>query len=477
MDANRTLRQWLIFLAVILVGRTLLSSILPLTDFSEARYAEIGRKILVFNDWITLWFMEDVPFWGKPPLAFWSVAASFKVLGVSFFNDTATTEIYTLVTAAVVFRWVRIHWNQEVAVYVAVVFLGAWLTLQTAGAVITDPLLVLSTTVVMTCFWDAIHVRDRFSIWVMWIALGIGLLAKGPLAPVLCGLACGAWVIVYRQWKPFFSSVGGIMLIPGLIVMLLVAAPWYLAAERATPGFFDYFIVGEHFQRYVETEWPGDRYGGVKDQPLGMIWIYFLLASMPWSLFAVVRLLKRSNRIVVTQSYHDAPLLTGYLLCWTLAPLVFFTPAKNILITYVMPALPAAAVLIATRADAIIVPRRYLIHTASIAAIIFFLGFLGAWYVGGYENHRYNQRPIIRAYQAMNEVDPGPLIYTGAYRFSAVFYTRDNVKFSARPQSYYIDETFYVAVRDMWKGNPAKGRCEERFRHNEFTLWHCPARQ
>ncbi|HTM72428.1 MAG TPA: glycosyltransferase family 39 protein, partial [Pseudolabrys sp.] len=55
--------------------------LVPLMDTTEARYGEIARKMAELNDWVTPWFDYGVPYWGKPPLAFWLTATSFKVFG------------------------------------------------------------------------------------------------------------------------------------------------------------------------------------------------------------------------------------------------------------------------------------------------------------------------------------------------------------------------------------------------------------
>lgn len=464
-------RYWLLFLLVFVVGRLLLSTLLPLTDFSEARYAEIARKILLYDDWTTLWFFPDLPFWGKPPLAFWSVAVSFMTFGVNELAARLPSLIYTLLTAGIIGVWTSRYYPRGTAIGAAAIYLSTFITLQTAGAVIMDPLLVLSTTLVMASFYEAVTRRDVLAAYLMWIALGIGLLAKGPLALALCGLAAGTWVLVYGEWRRFFT---GVRLFSGLVVMLAVAAPWYFAAEQKTPGFIDYFLIGEHIKRYLEPEWSGDLYGGVKDQPLGTIWIYFLAASLPWSLFAIVRACRRRTREGLMASYRAAPLFTGYLLCWLLLPPLFFTPAQNILITYVMPAMPALAILIAGRFELLVLPQRFWPASVIATSLVFFAGFWAIWQLE-FEDHHYNQLPLIRAYQALAKTDPGPLIYTGAHRFSAEFYTRSQVVFTARPDAYVTSSTFYVAVRDMWAGSPVPGRCKDTLHHSEFTLWYCPA--
>ena len=127
--------------------------------------------------------------------------------------------------------------------------------------------------------------------------------------------------------------------------MLALALPWYVMAEIRTPGFLQYFIVGEHFLRFVDPGWQGDLYGTAHKRPYGGIWLDWLLATMPWGLAGLWLFLRPGQ---------DAPLRTrlaslardplrAYLLLWGLAAPAFFTLSGNILWTYVLPSLPPLA--------------------------------------------------------------------------------------------------------------------------------------
>ena len=74
-----------ILLGLLLLARLVGMAAAPLMDTTEARYGEIGRKMAELNDWVTPWFDYGVPYWGKPPLAFWVTAISFKLFGVNEF--------------------------------------------------------------------------------------------------------------------------------------------------------------------------------------------------------------------------------------------------------------------------------------------------------------------------------------------------------------------------------------------------------
>ena len=79
-------RAVLVLIGLLLLARLIGMAVVPLMDTTEARYGETGRIMAELNDWITPWFDYGVPFWGKPPLAFWVTAASFKAFGVSEFT-------------------------------------------------------------------------------------------------------------------------------------------------------------------------------------------------------------------------------------------------------------------------------------------------------------------------------------------------------------------------------------------------------
>tara|TARA_R110002073_G_scaffold37621_7_gene108408 strand:+ start:3581 stop:5053 length:1473 start_codon:yes stop_codon:yes gene_type:complete len=467
---------WTVFFVVLLAARLFWSSYLPLMDFSEARYAEMARKILDYNDWITLWFTQDLPFWGKPPLAFWSVAVSFATFGINEFASRLPSLLFTLATAFLLYRWMRREHSADIGLVAATVYLASWLVVHTSGAVITDPLLTLATTMVMIGFWRAIIHQDRTFVWIMWIGLGMGLMSKGPVALVLCGLACGAWVAMNNEWRRWWANIA---LFRGLALMLAIALPWYVLAELKTPGFIQYFIVGEHFLRFTETAWSGDLYGGVKDQPHGTIWVYMMVALLPFSPIVFLRLFTNRGFRALKESLKKDRSFTIYLLAWFLIPLLFFTVAQNILITYVLTVLPAAAVLIALHLDNWLVPRRWLMPFVITSTLVFFTLYSVAYdrYI---KDHHYNQKPMVMKYQELNKIDPGPLVYWGAPRFSVIFYTGDNVIFPGpKVGEHLYDTTVYHAVRDMWahamKSPPFSDRCTDVMYHAEYTLWYCPA--
>jgi 4-amino-4-deoxy-L-arabinose transferase-like glycosyltransferase len=441
--------RWLWVLAAALVlARLAVMAKLPLMDTTEARYGEIGRKMAALGDWITPWHADGVPFWGKPPLSFWLTAASFKLLGVSEFAARLPHFACGVLMAWLVWDLGRRR-DAAMARLAVAVLAGSALFWVSAGAVMTDAALVLGTTLCMHAFWTALHApaaaQRRRAGWLFFLGLALGVLAKGPLALVLACTPPLLWTAWTRGWR---QVLGRLPWLRGTALMLALALPWYVLAEHRTPGFLTYFIVGEHWHRFVTPGWQGDLYGSAHRYAPGTIWLFAAVALMPWTL--LLPLAAWRSR---TQARQPSPPGTrawcGYLLLWTLTPLLLFTPARNIIWTYPLPALPSAALLIAgwlvRRTQA--APRWVAAGLGGSLLLVAVLWTAG-WRTGQIEQA--SARAAVRAYEARRSGGE-PLVFVGGRVFSAAFYSRDQARLVDRAQDIPADlvsQGAFVALAD-----------------------------
>ena len=339
-------RMLLWALAALVLARLISLALYPLMDTTEARYGDIARRMVERSDWITPWFTDDQPFWGKPPLSFWATALGFKLFGINEFAGRLPHLILGFSVATLI--WLYAKRQSARAAWHAVALLSASLLfIVSSGAVMTDMSLVLGTTLVMVGFWFAM--RDdagKSWPWQSLMALGfvIGLLAKGPLALVLCGMPIGVWLIWQRRVVDAWRRVAWLRIV---LLVLVFSLPWYVMAELRTPGFLNYFLVGEHWHRFVTSGWTGDKYGSAHAFPRGGIWLFALGAVLPWPFFLLPLkfFLRRQSDLYSSGKVNDGK--RSYLLLWGLWPCVFFTLSGNIIWTYVLPGLPALAILVA----------------------------------------------------------------------------------------------------------------------------------
>lgn len=197
---------WLLALAAILLSRFVGMAIFPFADTTEPRYAEIARLMVETGDWITPWFEPGVPFWGKPPLSFWSQAAAIKLFGLSEFALRLPSWLATIGMVYLTWRLALQLWGSHVARWSALIFSSMALTYVSAGAVMTDAFLALGTTLSLVSFCLATQEQGFAWRWLFFLGLTIGLLSKGPLAAVLVGIPIVLWLFVSRRETQRFES-------------------------------------------------------------------------------------------------------------------------------------------------------------------------------------------------------------------------------------------------------------------------------
>jgi len=251
-----------------------------------------------------------------------------------------------LLTLALLYGLVKRLYDRELAVLSVTVLMSTGLFFVISGSVMTDPALTAMTTLIMVAFARVMTGADvkppRRWQFLFFTGLGLSILAKGPVAWILTGVPIAAWTIMRGQvreaWRrfPWFA---------GLLWTLLLAVPWHLLAERETPGFLDYYFIGEHWKRFTVSDWKGDLYGSAHEKAKGMIWLFAVVGTLPWSLFAVTVWRRAWSRRSAAAVLRDPARL--FLWLWFLTPMVFFTAAGNISLYYVLPGLPGFAVLTA----------------------------------------------------------------------------------------------------------------------------------
>ena len=404
------LRLLLVLVAVAAAVRLATLGMYPLMDTTEARYAEIGRRMAELGDWITPWIGDGVPFWGKPPFSFWMTAGSFQLFGTGAFAARLPHWLCGILVAWLLWNWADRRSRRE-AVYVLALVAGSALFFAAAGAVMTDMALALGMTMAMRGFWLR---EDRLLI----VGMAIGLLAKGPLALVLAGLPIGAWAIATGNLRRVFAELRWVR---ALLWILALVLPWYALAEWRTPGFLEYFLVGEHWHRFTMSGWSGDLYGHSHAFPRGTIWMFAVLALMPWSVLLPIAAWRW--RHLATPAAPADRSLTVYLACWALAPCVLFTLSGNILWTYVLPGLPAAAMLAAlwlARLPAGPVERRLLAGGVALTSVVG-LGLIVSFNAGGWDDET-STRSLVREYDA-RRADGEALVFYLKLPLSGSFYS------------------------------------------------------
>src|SRR6202040_3531820 len=153
----------------------------------------------------------------------------------------------------------------------------------------------------------------------------------------------GGYLLVTRNWRHLLKM----RLASTAIVFLAVAAPWHVLATLRNPpvgeakGFFWFYFINEQIYRYLNLRVPRD-YDKV---PLLIFWGLLLVWAFPWTFHAVKSLQQIPLRFRDWSKDADRPLRAALLLAvWAAFVLVFFSFSTR-QEYYVLPALPALAVL------------------------------------------------------------------------------------------------------------------------------------
>lgn len=470
----------LLLLGVVVFSRFLTMYFMPFEDFTEPRYANIARMMAETGDWITPWFDYGVPFWGKPPLSFWLESASFRLFGVTEFSARMPSWLVTATSGYLVYLTAKRFSGQRVALWTVLILFSMSGIYIAGGAVMTDTFLLLGMTLSIVSLIMVFDGQKRGWQWSFFIGLAIGLLAKGPIALVLTGGSVFIWLAWTYNWKTLFYSLPWVR---GTLLMLLLAVPWYVIAELKTPGFLEYFILGEHFYRFIEPGWSGDLYGDAHIRPYGMIWLFLLIATLPWGLLLIAVLVYRMIRkksLIPGSEFSAITDTNKWLISFALTPALFFTLSGNVLWTYLLPGLPPLALLSGKVLTKWLDQAR--LFSMSRLILIFFVPVTVSsvvLYASSQTDLIESEKYLVNVYNKTGLEKAGPLYYVGILPYSARFYSAGKAKRLDLGKAIDtiknpVRKYTYLAIRDDQKAefmNHCMINCKKLARDMRYTLY------
>jgi 4-amino-4-deoxy-L-arabinose transferase-like glycosyltransferase len=412
MQRKETLNNpafYYITLTIIIISRLILNAGIPLMDKTEARYAEIARIMAETGNWVTPQIDYGTPFWAKPPLSTWLSAISIKMWGVNEFAVRFPSFVISILLLLLIRP--TVHRLKINLIIPALVLFTIPEFLLHVGVVSTDMSLLLSLTCIMIAFWEGFNGGKAFWKYLFFIAVGVGLLAKGPIVLVLTGPPILLWVVWFKNVKKTLTIFPWVL---GILIVILITIPWYYLAEQRTPGFLDYFLVGEHYKRFFDSTWKGDKYGFPKTQPLGIIWVFLLSLSVPWIIFLINKVARLKQTL-----FKDSWLT--YLFFWIIWTPIFFTTSKSLIHTYILPTSVPLALFVATFWNELKNKKIY-VYTALVLPAISIIIIIVSFISGVFQNNTNTDKYILQ-----NKSDIS-LYYLGDKTYSSQFYSRGNVK-------------------------------------------------
>lgn len=381
----------------------------PLALPDEGRYVGVAWEMLRSGDWLTP-TLDGLPFFHKPPLFYWITGASMSLFGLNEGAARAAPLIGAWLGSFSIYLFVR-HWWGERAARLTLLALLVQPLLYIGGQYANLDMLVAGCiTATILLLAHAVLNMERGlafgrALLAAYAMAALGVLSKGLIGAVIPALVLLAWLALLRRWRVMLSLLS----VPGLLVFLALAGPWFVAMQSRFPDFLDYFFVVQHFKRFAAS-------GFNNPQPFWFYPAVLLLFSLPWLpwLYRQLGLSRDAQR--------DPKRLLMWV--WVVVVVAFFSMPKSKLLGYVLPAVPPLAFLMADGFMRLVTPsrrqqRQWWISVAlsalfSIAAVIGFTVY-----------PRESSRQLAQALTAARKLSE-PVFMLNDYFYDVPFYAKMN---------------------------------------------------
>jgi 4-amino-4-deoxy-L-arabinose transferase-like glycosyltransferase len=305
----------------------------------EPRYAQVAREMLDRRDWITP-VLGGHAWLEKPPLYYWQAMLAYSALGVTDVAARVPAAMDATLLVIAVYVFFR-KFRRGVEIDAALITASSAGVIGYAHAASMDMALTATFGIGMLAWWAWRESGHRIYLALFYVCMALGMLAKGPVAPFLAA----AIIICFALGTRDLHLVLKTLWLPGILLFLTIALPWYVAVQLRNPQFFREFILQHNLARFSS-----DLYH--HRQPF---WYYIpitAVALMPWTVFVIaafaesVRNWWRNRRSVSFEP--DLQLqFRVFACCWLVVPVAFFSLSQSKLPGYILPAIPAGTVLLA----------------------------------------------------------------------------------------------------------------------------------
>ena len=392
----------------------------PLLLPDEGRYASVALEMLHGDGWLPT--LNGLPFFHKPPLFYWLDMAAMQLFGVGPFSARFGSMLGGWLMGASMYLALK-RWHGPRLALLALVVLATSPFFFVASQYANHDMLVaglISTAIV--ALLRAVEQPPAVDLgWLAGAAAACALatLAKGLIGFVLPVMVLGPWLLAQGRWR----QVVGLLHPLGWLVFLLLAAPWFVVVQLRYPGFFDYFVMEQHFRRFAQSS-----FNNV--QPFWFFLPVIPALMLPWAAWLPA---------AAVRAWHARTPLTGLYAWWIVAIVGFFSLPSSKLVGYVLPALVPVSILMAVAVER--APRR-LVQTAGALAVVLCLAIVG---VIAWQAPKSNRGAALALAQAMAPGDT--VVMVDDYLYDIPFYAglQDPVVFASdwtNPQ---------LATQDNWR--------------------------
>src|SRR5713226_4940143 len=315
-----------------------------LLDDADSVNAGITREMILRHDWVTL-HVNGVRYFEKAPLLYWMMASSFKLFGVHDWSARLPLALGVLSLLYAVFFLGRRVFTETGGLYAAFATGFAFGPYIFTRFLIPDILVGLWFILSLAFFFRTMEEPEpsRFACWGLAAVSALNVLTKGLIGLVFPAAAIGLYLLLTASLR----HLSKMRLVSSTLIFLVIAAPWHILAGLRNPdqgnvrGFFWFYFVNEHFLRYLNKRVPRDYF----TVPLLLFWGLILVCLFPCTSF-LPQALARVRLLGLRQPPGSPGDRARLILLLGAFFVVFFFSFSTRQEYYVLPALPALALLI-----------------------------------------------------------------------------------------------------------------------------------
>lgn len=340
----------------------------PLAHPDEGRYVEIPREMVESGDWVTP-RLNGVLYFYKPPLFYWAEASAISVGGYNLLALRFWPMVFSLIGILGTYLFARRQFGQAAGLLSAGVLGTSLLYFGLGQIILLDMAVSVFMALSLFLFYAALHEEERSARrWLFlafYLCVALAVLSKGLMGLLIPGAVIFLWFLFLNQWK----KLRHLHLITGGLLFLIVVLPWHIMVGLRNPDWFDFYIIQEHFQRYLTDV-------SERTKPFWFFFVIMPVGLFPWVLFLPQAIKHGFSGGWKARREH---LDLWFLAVWVLFILFFFSISKSKLIPYILPTYPAMAVVVGRfLALAWESPERFRIRWSIMAfAILSLLGAIG----------------------------------------------------------------------------------------------------
>lgn len=303
----------------------------------EPRYAQVAREMLDRDDWITP-TLAGHAWLEKPPLYYWQAILAYSIFEVSDAAARIPSAVDATLLVIAVYLFFR-KFRCGVELDAALITASCAGIIAYARAASMDMGLAASFGIGMLAWWAWRESQSRIYLAGFYVCMGLGMLAKGPVAPLLSALIILLFAIGAHETKLVTKTLW----FPGILLFCAIALPWYIAVQLRNPQFFREFILQHNLARFSTNLYH-------HPEPF---WYYVpvaVLALVPWIVFVAAALVESVRVGWAERRPGTSDLQLQFRIftcCWLAVPVIFFSISRSKLPGYILPAVPAGAVLLA----------------------------------------------------------------------------------------------------------------------------------